>query len=171
MDVYDLIGIFRKSSLPYETVRKDLYDVLLYESRNKEYRLFSNLCYIAAGLGTNLEDEVKKNRDLIEKNKELEKTVKDLKSERDKLVLDYQSEHEKVVLYEKTLKELSGKDKQKSLVKNGMKIAYKASAGEKEVLELLKKRYSIKEISELLGVSRSTIYKRINVLKENGILS
>lgn len=75
-----------------------------------------------------------------------------------------------MVLYEKTLKEFNSKDKQKSLVQNGMKIAYKASAGEKEVLELLKKRYSKKEIAELLGISRNTVYNRIKVLKKNGIL-
>ena len=51
-----------------------------------------------------------------------------------------------------------------------MKIAYKASAGEKEVLELLDKRYSKTEIADLLGISRNTVYKRIKVLKENGIL-
>ena len=161
MDVYDLISFFKKESLPYNLVKQNLYDELLYESRNNEYRLFSNLCYLAAGLGTGLENAVKKNKNLVQKNKELE----------NKLVLDYQLEHEKVVLYEKTLKEFNSKDKQKSLVKNGMKIAYNASAGEKEVLELLKMGYSKVEISDMLGVSRNTVYNRIKGLKEKGILS
>ena len=171
MDVYDLISFFKKESLPYNLVTQNLYDELLYESRNNEYRLFSNLCYLAAGLGTGLENAVKKNKNLVQKNKELEKRVKDLESEKNKLVLDYQLEHEKVVLYEKTLKEFNSKDKQKSLVKNGMKIAYKASAGEKEVLDLLKMGYSKVEISDMLGVSRNTVYNRIKGLKEKGILS
>ena len=55
MDVYDLIKILKKKSLPYESVSKSLHDELLYESRNSEYRLFSNLCYVAAGLWTSLE--------------------------------------------------------------------------------------------------------------------
>lgn len=61
---------------------KSLYDELLYQSCDSEYRLFSNLCHSAAILGTRLENAVKKNRDLIEKNKELEKKVKDLESEK-----------------------------------------------------------------------------------------
>ncbi len=170
MDVYDLIGFFKKKSLPYDLVSKSLYDELLYESRDSEYRLFSNLCYIAAGFGTSLENEVKKNVDLTQKNRELEKKIRDLESERDKLVLDYQSEHEKVVLYEKTIKEFNSEDIQRTLVKNGMKIAYKANAGEKEVLELLKKGHSKTEIANLLGISRNTVYKRIEVLKKNNIL-
>ena len=75
MDVYDLIKILKKKSLPYESVSKSLHDELLYESRNSEYRLFSNLCYVAAGLGTGLENAVKKNKNLVQKNKELKKKI------------------------------------------------------------------------------------------------
>ena len=106
MDVYDLVKILKKKSLPYESVSKSLHDELLYESRNSEYRLFSNLCYVAAGLGTGLENEIEKNRILLQKNKELEKRIKDLERETDNLLLDYQAEKEKAALYEKTIKEL-----------------------------------------------------------------
>ena len=132
--------------------------------------MFSNLCYVAAGLGTSLEREFDKNRNLMQRNKELEKRIEGLEKERDTLLLDYQALREKMALYEKTIKEFNSNDKQKELVKNGMKIAYKASAGEKEVLELLRKGYSKTEIGDLLGISRSTVYKRIEVLKKNGIL-
>lgn len=170
MDVYDLVKILKRKSLPYESVSKNLHDELLYESRNSEYRLFSNLCYVAAGLGTGLENEIEKNRILVQKNKELEKRIKDLERETDNLLLDYQAEKEKAALYEKTIKEFNSNEKQKALVKNGMKIAYKANAGEKEVLELLRKGYSKTKIKDLLGISRSTVYKRIEVLKKNSIL-
>ena len=170
MDVYDLVKTLKRKSLPYESVSKNLHDELLYESRNSEYRLFSNLCYVAAGLGTGLENEIEKNRILLQKNKELEKRIEDLERERDTLLLDYQALREKMALYEKTIKEFNSNDKQKELVKNGMKIAYKASAGEKEVLELLRKGYSKTEIGDLLGISRNTVYKRIEKLKMNGIL-
>ena len=105
MDVYDLISFFKKESLPYNLVKQNLYDELLYESRNSEYRLFSNLCYVAAGLGTSLEREFDKNRNLMQRNKELEKRIEDLERERDTLLLDYQALREKMALYEKTIKE------------------------------------------------------------------
>lgn len=106
MDVYDLVKILKRKSLPYESVSKNLHDELLYESRNSEYRLFSNLCYVAAGLGTSLEKEFDKNRNLMQRNKELEKRIEDLERERDTLLLDYQALREKMALYEKTIKEL-----------------------------------------------------------------
>lgn len=91
---------------------------------------------------------------------------KNLKNEIDKLKLELAKQKEEVDVYKETVDKLNGHWAQRELVSNGKKLAYKESASVMEVKALLDKGYSKTKIAETLGVSRNTVYRRIEEIEK-----
>lgn len=81
------------------------------------------------------------------------------------LKLEHSQARKEIEVYKKTLNEMNGHYVQRELIHNGKKLAYKENVSIKEIKALLDKGYSKTQIAETFGISRGTVYRRINEIK------
>lgn len=135
----------------------------IFEGIDEIIGVHDDVKYVLVDLVEDLYTKIK--LDTIEKDS-LEEENEKLKKETTALKLENEKALKEIEVYKKTLSKMNGHYAQMELLHNGKKIAYKEKASPKNVEALVNKGYTKTEIAEILGVSRYTIYRRIEEIEE-----
>jgi len=103
-------------------------------------------------------------------NMEIVKKLLEVEDEVNCLKLQNKQLSEQLKVNEGALKMLRANNVQRALVQHGKRISYKEEIQPMDVLKLLQENMPIAQIAEHFEVSRGLIYRRIEKLKEAGLM-
>ncbi len=105
---------------------------------------------------------------LIDQCKQLRRMVRTDRTKIANLEEENKRLTEELEICQKTLEGMNRRAVQIEKVRAGKKIAYREDVSKEDVYALLQKNMNKSEIAETLGVSRNTVYRRIEELRKAG---